>query len=104
MVFLNWAIYGREKWATLSSNLARSRAFLSDFSTKSVAITTDIYYHTVMEQTVQECRYDDRIMKQLSPVGESLVWSNNGTGLLITIDNESMTSGRTKLDVCAPRL
>ena len=60
-VFLNWAIYGRENWATLSSILAYFHALLSDFSTKSVAVTPDIYYHTVMKQTIQDGRGNDTV-------------------------------------------
>jgi len=42
-----------------------------------------------MKQAVQECRNNDRVLKQLGPVGKGLVGSDNGAGLFVAIGNES---------------
>ena len=42
----------------------------------------------MMQQTIQKSRYNDRILKQFSPVGKSLVGCDNRAGLFIPVGNK----------------
>ncbi len=52
----------------VSSVKVHFRSFLSDFSPKPIAVAFDINNHTVMEQTIQKSRYNDRLNYYCQPV------------------------------------
>ena len=60
--------------------------FLAFFQTVGFAL--DINHRTVMQDTVQECGGNSYIGEDLIPLGEGLVGSKDGRGLLIAPGDE----------------
>jgi hypothetical protein len=84
--------------------LAHFHPLLSDFSTEPVAVAPHVDDHTVMKQAVQECRDNDRILKQLGPVGEGFVGGDNGAGLLVPIASPLIEPGEIESARCLRRV
>ena len=77
---LNWAIFSRQIWATCFFILKLIHCLHFHFASEAVAVSFNIYHHTMVQQSVQYGRNDGRIMEQLGPVWKSFVGGDNRTG------------------------